>query len=446
MRLLIVLPSWVGDAVMATPAVRALREHLPGAFIGALMRPGIDQLLAGCSFFDEAHIISAQGMMGPKRAAARLRARRYDAAVLLTNSFSTALTARLAGIPRRIGYDRDARAVLLTDPVRPLRRRDVEPYRQSPANLADWAPVPACEYYYRLVTEFLGDMKIDPGPMGPLELVATRGEELEAADILARADVTLDGPGATPYILLNPGGNDTAKRWPADRFAALADYLISNHGLTVLVSGSPAEAELIDGICAACRHTGAGGPAAADPSATARGLDPSPGESDTPTEGSIEPAEPTPVAPDPGADTLVVAKPGPRGHGRHPKDSDVTGDTSSAALGGPARPRIVNLARLGVTLSTLKPIVARARVMVTNDTGPRHIAAAFGTPVVTLFGPTDHRWTTIPHQDEVRLLADPTLPEQEVANDHPDRCRIDRIGLGDVVSAVNRLLRGAPPG
>lgn len=421
---------------MATPAVRALREHLPGAYIGALMRPGIDQLLAGCSFFDELHIASAQGMMGPKRAAARLRARRYDAALLLTNSFSTALTARLAGIPRRIGYDRDARAVLLTDPVRPLRRRDIEPFRRSHANPADWAPVPACEYYYRLVTEFLGDMKIDPGPMGPLELVATRGEELEAADILARAGITFDGPGVTPYIVLNPGGNDTAKRWPAERFAALADYLTRNSKLSVLISGSPAEAELIDGICAACRHADAWDQSATSPDATA------PDAPDAPSEHPIEPS--APATPPADAGTLVVTRPPSRIPGPHDAGGDVPDGPSATGSPESAPARIVNLARLGVTLSTLKPIIARARVMVTNDTGPRHIAAAFGTPVVTLFGPTDHRWTTIPHLDEIRLLADPTLPEEEVANDYPERCRIDRIGLGDVVSAVNRLLHATP--
>jgi len=444
MRLLIVLPSWVGDAVMATPAVRALREHLPGAFIGALMRPGIDQLLAGSSFFDELHIISAQGMMGPKRAAARLRARRYDAAVLLTNSFSTALTARLAGIPRRIGYDRDARAVLLTDPVRPLRRRDLEPFRRSHANPADWAPVPACEYYYRLVTEFLGDMKIDPGPMGPLELVATRGEELEAADILARACVTLDGPGAIPYILLNPGGNDTAKRWPAAQFAALADYLIGHLGLTVLISGSPSEADLIDSICAACRHAHAPDQPSPGPDATETAASDDTTEAGSPSSIPSEPSTPPVIEPPIDADTLVAPRPGARRLGRHGADADPSENPLAPAGSGAVQARIVNLARLGVTLGTLKPIVARARVMVTNDTGPRHIAAAFGTPVVTLFGPTDHRWTTIPHLDEVRLLADPTLPEEEVANDHPERCRIERIGLGDVVNAVNRLLRGTP--
>ena len=74
--------------------------------------------------------------------------------------------------------------------------------------------------------------------------------------------------------------------------------------------------------------------------------------------------------------------------------------------------------------------------------GPRHIAAACGVPVVSLFGPTDHRWTTIPFEDEIELVADPTLPEEEVSNDHPERCSIDRIALDDVIAASEKLLRG----
>src|SRR5688572_19153197 len=98
MRLLVVCPSWVGDAVMATPALRLLRDAMPGGFIGGLVRPGIDEVLAGTEFFDEVHVERAAGVMGPKHAAAKVRPRRYEAALLLTNSFSTALITRIAGI------------------------------------------------------------------------------------------------------------------------------------------------------------------------------------------------------------------------------------------------------------------------------------------------------------------------------------------------------------
>lgn len=362
-RLLVVMPSWVGDAVMATPALRLVRRALPGSFIGGLVRPGIDQLLAGLPFFDELHVERAHGVMGPKRVAAAVRPRRYDAALLFTNSFSSALTSRLAGVPRRIGYDRDGRGLLLTDRLTPLRRRDVEPFRRSASNLSEWAPVPACRYYWELTAAMLraiGEAAPTADRMGPMELAVTADEERAAAAILDRAGLTPDPstrrrPG---FVVLNPGGNDAAKRWPGDRFAALASHLFEKYNLRPVINGSPGEAELVGAIAAACS----------------------------------------------------------------------------------AESRPIELPKLGITLASLKGIVRLARLMVTNDTGPRHIAAAVGTPVVSLFGPTDHRWTKIPFEHEQLIVADPTLPEEEVSNDHPERCAITKIELDRVIAACKQLL------
>ena len=88
LRLLVVMPSWVGDAVMATPTLRLIRGAYPGIFMGGLVRPGIDELLLGAKFFDELHVARPMGVMGPKFGAAKVRPRRYDTALLLTNSFS----------------------------------------------------------------------------------------------------------------------------------------------------------------------------------------------------------------------------------------------------------------------------------------------------------------------------------------------------------------------
>lgn len=351
LRLLVVMPSWVGDAVMATPTLRLIRRALPGVFVGGLVRPGIDQLLAGSDLLDELHIAHATGVLGPKFIAAKVRPRRYDTALLLANSFSSALIVRVAGIPRRLGYDRDARGLLLTDRLAAPKRAD-----------GRWAIVPAVDYYRTLAQELLFK------PRGlvstttehataslPMELATTPAEEFAADELFAKAGVA---PG-TPCAILNPGGNNVAKRWPADRFAALADHLSSAHQLTVLINGSPGERELVAQIASMCK--------------------------------------------------------------------------------APA----VQLSELGITLGSLKAIVRRCRVMVTNDTGPRHLAAAFGVPLVSLFGPTDPRWTTIPTRPgapEMVLTADPTLPESEVADDHPERCSIDRITLHDVLGAVDGVL------
>lgn len=354
-----VCPSWVGDVVMATPALRRLRRSLPGATIALLVKPGVAPILDGLDAFDELILSHPGGMMGHKHTASKLRRFAFDSALLLTNSFSSALTVRLAGIPRRLGYDRDARHLLLTHRLRAPKRAD-----------GSWAIVPAVDYYWHAAGALL-DLPEPTPDLTPadelgnhrlpeavyLELAPTERDRREADAVLGRAGV-LD----RAYALLNPGGNNPAKRWPTDRFARLADHLAKDFGLTVLLNGSPGEIDLLESIA-----------------------------------------------------DQTDSKP-------------------------------IVLAKLGTTLGSLKPIIAGARLMVTNDTGPRHIAAAFGVPLVTLFGPTDHRWTTIPTRPEgpeIILQADPSLPPTESANDHPERCRVDRIELDRVLGAVESLLGSA---
>lgn len=281
--------------------------------------------------------------MGPKFVAAKIRPRRYDTTVLLTNSFSTALIVRIAGIPRRIGYDRDARGLLLTDRIAPQQRSDG---RRS--------PVPAVAYYRVLAAHTLGKAAADVSDFETrLSLFVTPAEQAVANSILEKAGVS----SAAPRAILNPGGNNAAKRWPADRFAAIAKHLHEKHNLAIFLNGSPGEASLVDEI--------------------------------------------------------------------------------AKQAGVPC----VCLPRLGITIGALKALVQGSALMVTNDTGPRHIAAAFKVPLVSLFGPTDPRWTTIPAPGgEWILVADPTLPETEVADDHPERCAIERISLESVVEASEKAL------
>ena len=345
---------------MATPAMRLLRQSLRGSFIGGLCRPGGDEILEGLDLLDEVHVERGGGVFGPKFIAARIRPRMYDTALLLTNSFSTALVARIAGIPRRVGYNRDGRGFLLTEKIVTPRRGD-----------GAYAIIPACRYYLDAAESLLHEhiprynaLSATPIPLAfpPgmfMELASSERQRLAAADVLRKAGLM---PGAR-YAVLNPGGNNHAKRWPAARFAALADHLHARHGLTVLVNGSPAEADVIQALIDAAR----------------------------------------------------VARP-------------------------------VNLAACGSTLGSLKSVVAGAALMVTNDTGPRHIAAAVGTPLVSLFGPTDHRWTIIPTRPDAPervIVADPSLPDHESANDHPERCAIDRIAIETVIAAADDVLSTA---
>lgn len=362
-RILVVMPSWLGDCVMATPSIARLRAALPGVLLGALLRPGMDQVLAGLPLFDQVHVDRATGIMGPKMVAAKLRPVRYDATLLLTNSFSTALIVRIAGIAERVGYDRDARHLLLTRRLSAPTRRD-----------GTWAPIPAVTYYHHAVECFLDPARPQalstdaPLPSEPLEICVTEQDRAAATTLLDRAGAS---SRHTPLALLNPGGNKPEKRWPPDRYAILAAHLARTRGVRSLINGSPAEKDLCDAIT----HAAAAKIAREIPDR---------------------------------ADELAP----------------------------------VCLPAFGVTISSLKAVVAQCKVMVTNDTGPRHLAAALGVPVVTLFGPTDHRWTTIPTRPgapEAILVADPTLPPEELANDHPEQCRIDRISFEEVAAAVDRV-------
>lgn len=355
LRLLVVCPSWVGDAVMATPALRLLRDRLPGAFIGALVRPGINEVLTGSGLVDEFHVARATGILGPKHVASKIRPRRYDTALLLTNSFSTALIARIAGVPRRIGYDRDGRGFLLTEGLAPKKRDD-----------GRWAIVPAVAYYWRLACALLGE---DAAQAEQHTMPRTASLELGFdPDEARRCDRLLEEAGVEPgarFAVLVPGASKPEKRWPTERFAAVGDHLSRAHDLRVLVCGGPSEGALVDEVVQA----GEAGP--------------------------------------------------------------------------------VGLAGGELSLGVLKALIARAALVVSNDTGPRHIAAALGVPCVALFGPTDHRWTTVPCKPggpQRLVLADPALPEHESANDHPQRCRIDRIEVGLVIDAAEALLSESAQG
>ncbi|MBL8991146.1 MAG: glycosyltransferase family 9 protein [Phycisphaerae bacterium] len=353
-RILVMLPSWLGDTVMATPSVRLLRDSVGQSVIVALCKPGLDDLLAGWEALDDVMIADAHGMTGKARLAGRLKAMKFDAALLLPNSFSSAATIRLAGIPLRCGYDRDGRGLLLTHKLDPPRRH--HPHK-------GYAPISAVDYYLRLTRHLLEALGVAPAPVRPrLELAVRDDQEALGMTVLSRGGI---GPDE-PFALLNPGGNNPLKRWPVERFAAVAHHLIEKHRLKVALNGSPPEADLVLAI----RH-------------------------------AIEL--------------------------NHPEDG-----ASIAAL-----------PLLGGTVGSLKAIVRRARLVVTNDTGPRHVAAAFGVRCVTLFGPTDPRWTTLPEpvpSRETIFVADPSLPADEIADDHPQRCRIEKIRVSDVTAAIDRLL------
>ncbi len=294
---------------MATPTLAALRELYPTAHISYLLKKYVKPIYTGMPWVDELITYQSKGLKeGLVAQSLSLRKRKYDVAVLLPNSFRSALVCKTAGIKRRVGYDRDGRGFLLTDRLIPPREG------------GKFVPSPIVKYYLALA-QFLGSTHRDLS----LKLFVTAEEAAESKVVLERAGLPsdIDRPGRNgqgPLVLLNPGAQyGAAKCWMPDRFAAVGDELHRERGATILLSGTPKERRILDEVKAA------------------------------------------------------------------------------------AKCPIIDLSDLGMSLGALKEVVRRCDLMVTNDTGPRHIAAAFQTPVVTIFGPTHREWTEIYFKDERQL-------------------------------------------
>ncbi len=281
--------NWVGDAVMTVPALRELRRLFPKAHLTLATRSWAKGLFADAEFIDDLQTHDGSGLPGLIGQVREWRKRHFDLAVILPNSFEAALVASLARVPLRIGYASDKRRALLTHPV----------------SLPEWRSSKHEVFYYlKIIAElewlvtnqqtFL-NTQLD----GSLEVADTR--KSAALDFLREKGVR----EARPVVALCPGStNSRAKRWPAERYAALADRLVDALGAEVLLIGSEDElaisAEVVDQM--------------------------------------------------------------------HNKPVLLTGQT--------------DLAKLVAVLSLVD-------LLVTNDTGPAHIASALGRPTLVIFGPTN---------------------------------------------------------
>lgn len=226
MNIAVFLPNWIGDAVMATPALRALRQHYAGAHLIGVLKPYVAGVLEGGDWFDQ--LIPANGGPWPQSVPAvawQLRRCRVDLAVLFPNSFRSALVARLGGCQRRVGYARYGRSFLLTDALPPIRD-----------GRGKLVPSPTIDAY-NLLAERAGC----PWPGYRMELSTTPRDEQTADDVWSRTDLAR----YREVICLNPGAAfGAAKFWPTEHFVALAQDLADRRGCGVLVLCGPSEREL----------------------------------------------------------------------------------------------------------------------------------------------------------------------------------------------------------
>jgi len=307
------------------------------------MKPYVAGVLEGSPWLDSLIFLDSRGPCAHRwpAVAVRLRQERIDLAVLLPNSFRSALVAWLGGCSRRAGYVRYGRGWLLSDRLQPIR--DGRGYL---------APSPIIDSYNRLAIH-LGC----PDPAYRMELFTTAHDEAAASQVWKQTGLVAH----SEVICLNPGAAfGSAKHWPAEYWTALAQQLVERRGSGVLILCGPAERAL-----------------------------------------SRQIAEQT------------------------------------------GRPSVQTLADRTQSLGLTKACVRRASLLITTDSGPRHFAAAFQRPVVTLFGPTHIGWTETYYPRAVHLQKKvPCGPCQLRVCPLDHRC-MKELSPAEVFAAADELLGNA---
>jgi heptosyltransferase-2 len=330
------LPSPLGDAVLCTPALRALRRHFKSSEITFLARPTVREILSPTAYND---IWLEQQTKNPLAIARTLKRHQFTHAILFKNSFASGLAAFLAGIPKRIGYARNARSLFLTDKLHPPK-----------LPRGKFKPAPMIDYYVE-ITSALGANTNDT----TLELSIDPEQEQTLWAKLPE----LGRPDALVVVMVPGGAFGPSKCWPSANFAKTADWLSTSYNATIVVSVSadPPEQKIARDICDTSRH------------------------------------------------------------------------------------KLINLAERPLTLGELKALFSNTDLVISNDTGPRHIAIAFGCKLITLFGPNDPAWTDTGYKNEIKLVGHaPCAPCAKPVCKESEHLCMQSITVEMVCDAAKKLL------
>ena len=240
MKLLIRATNWVGDAIMALPALRAVRQHFSHAEISILARSYVGDIYRGQGIAD--HLIAYEhrgihaGLGGRERLASELRAQKFNCALLLQNAFDAAWLAWRANIPERIGYARDGRSLLLTKAVAVPKKGEIQAHEK---------------FYYLELLRRIGWIE-QPADDALISLSVASQDRLRAQD-------TLRGAGARTGVLriaIGAGASyGSAKCWPPARFARLANMLQAEFDADVVLFGTANEITVSNAISAELSKT-----------------------------------------------------------------------------------------------------------------------------------------------------------------------------------------------
>jgi heptosyltransferase-2 len=238
-KILVRATNWVGDAIMALPALRALRGRFPEARISVVARPYVADIYRDQGICDQLVAYDPRGthsgLGGRERLAEELRNEKFDLAVLLQNAFDAAWLAWRAGVRERIGYARDGRSVLLTKAVPVPRLGEILVHEQ---------------FYY---LELLRRAGLVDNPIGESFISLNVNQEAKR-----RADEQLTSAGARANamrIAVGAGASyGSAKCWPPERFAYVADRLTAQFDADVILFGTAAETPVTAAIASAMKR------------------------------------------------------------------------------------------------------------------------------------------------------------------------------------------------
>ena len=333
LRVLVIETGLLGELLVTTPALRALKKFRPGAEVTALVSPGSAQILVCNPNVDRLLPLSKRergGVLGLIRLVSWIRAQRFDVALVLHTSFRSALAAFLGRVPIRAGLSSEGRGSLLTHRA----PRDRSAYEVDEHLLV------------------LGLLGIPPDGRS-LDFVLADDERSEAGQLLRE----LKG---RPFVALHPGGSHESQRWPAERFAELGARLRSEPDVDAVYVVGPRERELGDRVRAWYSRARLDRP-------------------------------------------LVVS------------------------------PRSVRI---------LAAVFELARAVVTNNTGPMHVAAAIGARGVFLHGPKPLRRWHPPGDTYVPVFAEdvPCRPCDMSRCHQPSLLCMEAIGVDRVFDALTGLM------
>lgn len=279
-NVLIIKLRYIGDVLLATPTVRAIKAARPDVRVTMMVNRGTEDVLSGNPDVDEIIVLDKGSLAAQWQLIAGLRRRRFDTVIDLTDGDRSAFLSWISGAPVRIGFNDEHR-------WRGRCYTGVVP------------PVPGMRHRMDRDLAALKPLSVHPNEKLPC-LYLTEEDESRADQLLDQLGIR----GDRPIIIIQPGARYWFKAWPDERFAELADRLATDYGCQVLIGGSREEEALAQRI-----HES-------------------------------------------------------------------------------AKSRPISMAGLA-TLKQFAAIAKRAALFVGNDSGAMHIAAAVGTPVVALFGPSN---------------------------------------------------------